>query len=103
MLTIRSTQFEALCQSRDAGLARVLVPLFRSSWPGPTAALDDAALGERIRTALAAARARGIVDDRDAAHFVNLTFALGPAFPAADASGRETIAALYNGARRRLR
>jgi hypothetical protein len=80
MLRIRKKQIDTFDKSAQADFHQRLLAFLRAELPKETAAMEDAALLERIVDGERRASAYGIESDAGIAQFVCLTFMAGPAF-----------------------
>ncbi len=80
MLSIRREQLEALGLGRREAFIDRLVEKLRQHWTTECAALDDAALRQRVGDVMDRAARYGLRAEVDVARYVNITMALGPTF-----------------------
>ena len=81
MFVIRPEQFAAMQEARNHEFASRLVPGLRAEYPACTRGVPDQELSDAVACSIShAQRAYGLKLDEDLIAFVELTFAVGPAF-----------------------
>lgn len=80
MLSIRQAQMEALHKASRKQFLKRLVARCRESWPQATEELGTPGTEEFVNRAVETAERHGVRSQRDAARFVDLTFAWGEGF-----------------------